>query len=124
MLGECREELICDLAETYHILDMWALPVSLLATLASGLREDSRVMMYFSKINYIPECTVLPQLYDFLRIALSDKKHRPREGEKMVDIMHKKKSIEPKAKGFTSGSEFDRWRSNILKVPVKEKPDG
>lgn len=37
--------LICDLAETYGILDYRALPLKTAAALASGLRENSRIMM-------------------------------------------------------------------------------
>ncbi len=35
---------MCDLAETYGVLDMDALPARLVATLAAGLREDSRII--------------------------------------------------------------------------------
>lgn len=45
MISEDRDALICDLAETYGIYDMKALPVSTLATLSVGLREDSRIKM-------------------------------------------------------------------------------
>lgn len=45
MITADRDALICDLAETYGIFDFRALPVSLLATLAVGLREDSRIKM-------------------------------------------------------------------------------
>ena len=45
MIATDREALVCDMAETYHVLDMTALPVPLLATLAAGLRGDSRVCM-------------------------------------------------------------------------------
>lgn len=45
MLATDREALICDLAETYGIFDYRALPARLLATLAVGLREDSRIKM-------------------------------------------------------------------------------
>lgn len=45
MLATNRDALVCDLAETYHILDITALPVPLLATLAAGLRGNSRVRM-------------------------------------------------------------------------------
>ena len=42
----CDENaLICDLAETYHIFDYRSLPVKTAATLAAGLREDSRIKM-------------------------------------------------------------------------------
>lgn len=39
------DELACDFAEEYHVLDWRALPLPLAATLASGLRAGSRVRM-------------------------------------------------------------------------------
>lgn len=48
MLVTDQEALICDLAETYGIFDYRAVPAKLLATLASGLREDSRIKMRLS----------------------------------------------------------------------------
>lgn len=48
MLRADRDAVICDLAETYGVLDYRALPVPLLAALASGLREDSRIKMSLS----------------------------------------------------------------------------
>ena len=44
MIGMGEDELICDFAETYHILDLNALPVEMAATLACGLREDARIL--------------------------------------------------------------------------------
>ena len=48
MLAADKDALVCDLAETYGIFDYRAVPVKLLATLASGLREDSRIKMRLS----------------------------------------------------------------------------
>ncbi len=45
MLAADREALVCDFAETYGIYDLQALPVTLLATLAVGLRDTSRIKM-------------------------------------------------------------------------------
>lgn len=45
MVALDEDALICDFAETYHVLDLWSLPVQLAATLAAGLRYDSRIMM-------------------------------------------------------------------------------
>lgn len=43
----CTDEdaVICDFAETYHVLDWRALPVRLAATLAAGLPETSRIRL-------------------------------------------------------------------------------
>lgn len=43
MLKADREALLCDLAETYRIYDLRAVPVPTLAMLAAGLRENSRI---------------------------------------------------------------------------------
>ena len=48
MLSANRDALICDFAETYGIYNLRALPVSMLATLAVGLREDSRIKMHMN----------------------------------------------------------------------------
>ena len=45
MMSKFPDELTCDMAETYGIFDIKRVPVKLLATLAVGLRDDSRVMM-------------------------------------------------------------------------------
>lgn len=48
MISANRNALLCDLAETYGIFDFEALPVSTLATLSVGLRDDSRIKMYMT----------------------------------------------------------------------------
>ena len=45
MVSAGRDELLCDLAETYHIYDFKALPARTLATLSVGLRDNSRIKM-------------------------------------------------------------------------------
>lgn len=45
MLQEDTDAFLCDMAETYHIYDIKAHPVSVIARLAAGLREDSRIRM-------------------------------------------------------------------------------
>ncbi|MCD8200736.1 MAG: DUF5361 domain-containing protein [Clostridia bacterium] len=43
MISVDEDALTCDLAETYGIYDMRALPVSTLAVLADGLSSESRI---------------------------------------------------------------------------------
>ena len=43
MLKADRDALLCDLAETYGIYDLRAVPVPTLAMLAAGLRDNSRI---------------------------------------------------------------------------------
>lgn len=56
MIAHDRDALVCDLAETYGIFDMRALPATLLAALSSGLRENSRIKMKMAGITLtLPE---------------------------------------------------------------------
>lgn len=48
MLSADKNAVICDLAETYGIYDYRALPATTLATLAVGLRDDSRIKMHLT----------------------------------------------------------------------------
>ena len=44
MLEVDEDAVVCDLAETYGVLDCEALPITLVATLADGLPDSSRIM--------------------------------------------------------------------------------
>lgn len=48
MIAAGEDALVCDLAETYGIFQFRALPARLLATLAAGLRDDSRIKTLLS----------------------------------------------------------------------------
>lgn len=48
MIHTDEDALVCDMAETYGILDFYKLPVSLMATLCTGLRDNSRIVQKIS----------------------------------------------------------------------------
>lgn len=66
MLATDRDALVCDMAETYGILDTDSLPVPLLATLASGLREDSRSKLRLEGVTLPPHILLLAAAVDRL----------------------------------------------------------
>nr|DAX27462.1 MAG TPA: protein of unknown function (DUF5361) [Caudoviricetes sp.] len=68
MLREDKDALICDLAETYGIYSLEGLPISTLATLSFGLRENSRIKMKLSGIKATNEETLLAMIVDRLSI--------------------------------------------------------
>lgn len=68
MISECEQELICDLAETYHIFDYRLLPVKLVATFAAGLGENSRSKLKLKNEKYPAEIAMLAMLVD--RVAV------------------------------------------------------
>lgn len=66
MISQDRNALICDLAETYHIYDYRSLPAKLVATLAAGLRDDSRIKMKMAGLKGDPEQILLAHIFDRL----------------------------------------------------------
>lgn len=58
MLNFDEDALICDLAETYNIYDYRSLPLSLVATLSAGLRDNSRIKLAITG-NKVPQETML-----------------------------------------------------------------
>ena len=72
MMTNFPDELTCDMAETYGIFDIKRVPVKLLATLAVGLRDDSRVMMAKRGALVDTKTMLLAKLLDMLSGADSD----------------------------------------------------
>lgn len=64
MLSVDRDALLCDLAETYGVYDLRALPVQTLAVLSFGLRSDSRIMMKLAGMTYIPPVVLMASICD------------------------------------------------------------
>lgn len=69
-----EDALICDFAETYHIFDFRALPASLAATLAVGLRDNSRVKLKLSDRKASVDTILLAGIMDRISILLSGEK--------------------------------------------------
>lgn len=65
---EHQDDLMCDLAEYYGILDMEALPVSKLAGFAFGLPPESRTKMRISGLKLPVQTLLLAGILDRLSI--------------------------------------------------------
>ena len=121
MLAADRDALICDLAETYHILDMTALPVPLLATLAAGLRGDSRIRLAMAgetaATGELLQAAMLDRLTTLCWMQTRDGAHgRPRPPS-VVDV-HSGKDKPTKTnnppEAFATPADFERARARIL----------
>jgi len=66
MMANYHDELVCDMAETYGIFDIKRVPVRLLATLAVGLRDNSRVKRAKSGTKYDDKTLLLARIADLL----------------------------------------------------------
>lgn len=105
MLAHHRNELICDLAEYYHILDYRRVPGRLLGTLAVGLRAESRIGMIRENIKADPATIMLVRLYDVLVQVFSAKHEKP----------------EPLLKKFIIEQKDDKDRPMSFRNPIDFK---
>lgn len=117
MLGIDRDAVICDLAETYHVLDYKAIPVMTLATLCAGLHGDSRIKMKLIDVKEIPKTFSLIRIADVLTIinyALTAKEgaKKPTLYQDIITGKQQKKTTG----GFSSIDEFEEARKRFLNV--------
>lgn len=64
MYGRCRNELICDFAEYYHIYDMRAFNIRYIAILAVGLRDESRTKIKMNNMKLGMQSLMLAKIAD------------------------------------------------------------
>ena len=115
MIATDRDALACDLAETYGIFDMGALPVNLLATLSSGLRADSRIRMKLEGTTVTQMELMIAAAVDRLSMLLWAKTEDCRNGinrpQSLVKIMTGQKQEEVNSAGFNTAEEYEaEWK--------------
>ncbi len=107
--------LICDFAETYHIYDYKELAPAYAATLACGLRPDSRIKMKLAGMTVPPNLLIAAMTADAVRFLAWSKtkdgqKNRNRPGS-VVDSLTKTDNPEKDTVAFKSGEAFEAaWR--------------
>ena len=115
MMALDEDALICDFAETYHIYNMYQLPVEYVATLAIGLRDDSRIKMKAYGLEVDIKSLLLAHIVDNTAINVwmktEDAKHGRNRPESAVNTLTLKKDKSKQAKTFASGADFEKeWR--------------
>lgn len=119
MIAQYEPELICDFAETYHILDYTALPVSLLVTLFSGLGEGSRVQQRLSGEMVPLRTLLLAAMVDRLSVLLyantKDAKSGTNRPRSLVAILTGEDTeTNAGTEAYASGDDFEAARRAIL----------
>lgn len=121
MIGIGEDLLICDFAETYRIYDYKQLPVKYAATLAVGLRDNSRIKMEMAKTKGTFEERMLTMIFDVLNIIkylhTQDGYDGVNQPERIYPVLFDK-NYKPKEEKniymrFKSGEDFKRaWNNN------------
>ena len=114
----CEDELICDLAEVYHVLNYKELLPSLVATLCFGLREDSRVKMHFAKSKITLTQTLIARMVDELAFQSWAKTKDGQKGrnrpESILKLLTADKKDEDELVSFMTADEFDNAWKDIV----------
>lgn len=118
MIAVDEDALICDFAETYHIYDWRGLPLSYAATLASGLRENSRIKMAITKRSVSLETLLMAATVDRLSYLLwANTKDAAKGRNRPASIVERLTSVlgvDSDIESFASGADFQRERNKRL----------
>lgn len=111
-LGE--DEIICDLAETYHILNYRELSPSLVATLVFGLRDDSRIKMKISENKLTLDEMLLTLMVDNLNFLAWTKtkdsqKNRNRPSSLFKRLMNLEQKQKDELMSFSTPEEYQAY---------------
>lgn len=117
MISTDENALICDLAETYHIFNYKSLPVFTVATLASGLRDDSRIKLKMNKQLASNTDLLLSVIADRLGLIISFLNGEPMESF-FIDSVFEDLEV-PKRKSnveqFHTVEEFEAARAKFIR---------
>ena len=112
MIALDEDALLCDLAETYHVFNMRGMDPGLIATLAAGLRSNSRIKMLACGLKVDTKTLLLAHIADNTAINTWFKTEDGQKGynrpPSMIQILTGDIHEET---GFDSGEEFEKkWR--------------
>ena len=119
MLNIDRSAVVCDLAETYHIYSMENYPMRVVATLACGLKPDSRIMLKMAGVKISPPFVLLGAMVvdelRAMRVGLFGGKEKP---VYVTEVMEKGFE-QPKVMTFKTGADFEAKRRRIIERKKK-----
>lgn len=114
MISNYPEELTCDMAETYGVFDIKRVPARLLATLAVGLRDDSRVKKAITGKKIDDNTFLLSVIADNLRVIawrMTEDGHEGKNPPKLFTDIFLGRDQEREFKVFNSPEEFKaKWK--------------
>lgn len=120
MIALDEDALVCDLAETYHIYNMMQFPCEYIATLAVGLREDSRIKMKAAGLGVNLRDLLLAHIADNTAINAWLQSEDARKGKNRppsyVKMLTEKIDQSKQPRAFLSGAAFDKEWERLRNV--------
>lgn len=119
MLGEGEDEVVCDLAQTYHIYNMREYPLDYIATLVNGLESNSRIKRKIANIEvdlfYLLGASILDNLSFIAWTKTKDAKFGRNKPKSMVETLIKKHDSNDDIMTFDTAEDFEKMRQEIIR---------
>lgn len=114
-----EDALICDMAETYGVFDLYSLPAPLAATLAVGLRDESRIKTKLLNMTMPLDDYLLAAIFDCVNwLRWSNTKEAQKGGKpprSILDILtDQQEKPQEDFLVFNDGNAFEAARARIL----------
>lgn len=119
MIALDEDSLICDFAEYYRIYNIYSYPVEYIATLANGLRNNSRIKLKEKGLEVDIYMLLLAHLVDNTAFNIYAKTKDARSGKNkphsFVEMFFTKKEEKNKEEAvrFETGADFDKEWSRL-----------
>lgn len=118
MLAKDRNALICDMAETYGIFDLRAVPTATLAILAVGLRDDARIKKKLADEKVDQGILLMAAAVDRLSLLVWMQTEDGRKGRNrptsILEAINGKDKSDREMVAYNSPEEFEAARARIL----------
>lgn len=112
-MTDSEDEIICDLAETYHVLNYQELPPDLVATLVIGLPDSSRIKRKLSNKTITLDQELLAIIIDLISIYMWGRSGR--KGAKPPSIyktLTRDNKDKDELEAFDSIEDYEAWRAS------------
>lgn len=118
MISLDEDAMVCDLAETYHILNYRALPPKLVGVLVCGLRDNSRIKMKISDMSVDINLLFNALIADRLSVLIWQNTEDGQKGRNFPKSIYERllnpQKEESNNMAFASGADFDEYRKTLI----------
>ena len=117
LLNVCEDAIVCDMAETYGILNIKGLPVQKLATLVLGLRDNSRMKIMISGTKADTQTILLASILDAVALLVwfgsKDGQNGVNRPKSVLNVIMGREE-QGQYKTFATVEDFERYRQEII----------
>ena len=110
LLADGEDEIICDLAETYHILNYQELPPDLVATLVIGLPDSSRIKKKYQKRKITLTEELLAMIVDSLHTYMWAVKILKKRPQSVYEILTAEPKEKDELQSFDTPEAYESWK--------------